>query len=198
MKDKRRFLLIGGWIFVLFLLCFSVVSFCQKSIVVILKSEAEVMGSEIYLEEIVQDIEAEKDLKEKLKEVPVGSSPLPGNKRQLNRDYILVRLYQNGFSPGQVSIKGAYKVLIRRPALSLNKDEFTAPYPDKKKFLIKEGNEVKLVMESKYLRIVTEGRALEAGGKDDVIEVLNKSSFKRIKGKIIAPFIVKVVSPGVK
>jgi len=152
--------------------------------VVFLKAEARVRGNSIYLEEIVQDIKADKPLKQKLMRIKV--------KRILSKDYILVRLYQSGLSPGDVVVEGREKIVVTR-------ESFLSPLEDKLNFsegeenyLVKKGDMVNLVVEEANLRVVMRGRALESGKKGEMIQVLNISSFKKVKGEIVAPFTVKV------
>jgi len=74
----------------------------------------------------------------------------------------------------------------------------SSPLPGKRRtlsnqvFLVKRGDLVRLMLETKNLKIVTRGKALESGKKGDIIEILNMSSFKKIKGEIVAPLTVKV------
>jgi len=190
MRKSKLFLILG--LIFLSLACLPAPLLGEEKVVVFLKPQAQVKGDFIYLEEIIQDIKADKALQQKLIKIKVGSSPLPGKTRSLNKDYILVRLYQNGLSPDEVLMQGSEKVLVIRKSP-------TPLFSDKKilsegeeNYLIKRGDTVNLVVEEGNLRIVTRGRALKSGRKGEIIEVLNISSFKKIKGEIIAPFTVKV------
>jgi hypothetical protein len=184
---KGKLFLIPGLIF-LSLAYLSAPLAGEEKVVVVLKSRVQVKGDFIYLEEIIQDIEADERLKQRLIKIKVGASPLPGKMRSLNKDYILVRLYQSGLSPGEVSVQGTERVLVLRESFS---DEQTFSEGGEN-YLIRRGDMVNLVVEEANLRVVTRGRALKSGRKGEIIEVLNISSFKKIKGKIIAPFTVRV------
>jgi len=185
------------WIFFT-LNCLSVPCLGDEKVVVILESEAKIKGDSIYLGEIVKDIKADKALKEKLLGMKVGSSPLPGGRRTLNKDYILVRLYQNEILPGQVLVKGPEEVLVVRERQDYHIWEKGVPFNNDENYIIKRGDSVNLVIEGKALRVVTRGRALEPGKIGDMIEILNTSSFKKIKGKVTAPFTVVVSIPDIK
>ncbi|MCD6574557.1 flagellar basal body P-ring formation protein FlgA [Candidatus Aerophobetes bacterium] len=177
----------------------------REKVVVILKDKAEVKGDFIYLGEIAREVKADENLKRKLLKIKVGSSPLPGKTRFLNKAYVLVRLYQNGISPQQVSIYGNEEILVSRENLSLSDKQGKrdlsgkdSSLREKESYLVRRGDIVSLVVEEGNLRVVTQARALESGKKGETIEVINVSSFKKIKGKIIAPFTVKVNPIGVE
>jgi len=183
---------VGGLIFLSLATCSFASSLSKEKVVVFLKAEARIRGDSIYLEEIVQDIKADKPLKQKLMRIKVGSFPFCNRKRILSKDYILVRLYQSGLSPGDVVVEGREKIVVTR-------ESFLSPLEDKLNFsegeenyLVKKGDMVNLVVEEANLRVVMRGRALESGKKGEMVQVLNISSFKKVKGEIVAPFTVKV------
>lgn len=170
----------------------------ERKVIITLKDKAEVTGNYIYLGEVAQDIKAEENLKNKLRKVKIGASPLPGGKRKLNKDYIMVRLYQNGLFPGQVLIKGKGEVLVIREADSLtnpnsSEEGLFSRVVAKANFIIKQGDLINLLIEEKNIKIITRGKALEAGRRGDKIRVLNISSFKRLEGEVIDSFTVKII-----
>ncbi len=191
-KCKLSALLIGVVIFALGF--FPSPSLSKEKVKIVLKPQAEVAGDFIYLGEIVESIKAEEMLRQKLMGIKVGSSPLPGGKRQLNKDYVMVRLYQNGFSPGEVLVEGSYEVLVVRKSFTFLSEKKQSRYKGES-YLIKRGDEVNLVIEDENLKIITKGKALEPGKRGEIIEVFNTSSFKKIKGKVVAPFTVKIDIP---
>lgn len=191
MKKRNRCLLILSLVyFSLVYLPLPLLS--QEKVVIFLKPQAHVTGDFIYLGEIIQNIKADKALQQKLVRIKVGSSPLPGKMRSLNKDYVLVRLYQNGLSPDKVLIQGNDKVLVIRESSSALFSDKKILFQDEKNYLIKRGDIVNLIVEKKNLRIVTRGRALQSGRRGEIIEVLNISSYKKIKGEIVAAFTVKI------
>jgi len=164
-------------------------------IIITLKDKVKVKGNSIYLGEIVKDIKAEKKLKNKLYRIKIGASPLPGKSRRLNKDYIMVRLYQNGLYPGQVLIKGKNEIVVLREAqdLSLSGKNYSPSAGVEDNPVIRQGNLVNLIVEDKNIKIITRGKALNSGRKGDKIRVLNTSSFKILEGEVIDSFTVKIV-----
>lgn len=191
MKVKGKILSFLGLVAIYFVFL-PLASVGAEKVVVFLKSEAQVKGSYILLEEIAEKIRAEESLKESILKTRIGSSPLPGRRRILNRDYVLVRLYQRGLSPDEIIVKGSQEVVVTRELPSsgfLDNGKF---FLDGNNLLVRRGNLVKLILETGNLKIITQGKALKSGKKGDIIEVLNISSFRKIKGEIIAPYTVKV------
>ena len=164
-------------------------------IIITLKDKVKVKGNSIYLGEIVKDIKAEKKLKNKLYRIKIGASPLPGKSRRLNKDYIMVRLYQNGLYPGQVLIKGKNEIVVLREAqdLSLSRKNYSPSAGVEDNLVIRQGNLVNLIVEDKNIKIITRGKALNSGRKGDKIRVLNTTSFKILEGEVIDSFTVKIV-----
>jgi len=164
-------------------------------IIITLKDKVKVKGNCIYLGEIVKDIKAEKKLKNKLYRIKIGASPLPGKSRRLNKDYIMVRLYQNGLYPGQVLIKGKNEIVVLREDqdLSLSRKNYSPSAGVEDNLVIRQGNLVNLIVEDKNIKIITRGKALNSGRKGDKIRVLNTTSFKILEGEVIDSFTVKIV-----
>lgn len=165
-------------------------------IIITLKDKVKVKGNCIYLGEIVKDIKAEKKLKGKLYRIKIGASPLPGKSRRLNKDYIMVRLYQNGLYPGQVLIKGKNEIVVLREAQDLSlsgKNYSPSAGVEDNPVIIRQGNLVNLIVEDKNIKIITRGKALNSGRKGDKIRVLNTTSFKILEGEVIDSFTVKIV-----
>ena len=65
-------------------------------------------------------------LREALENVVVGRSPLPGKTRWIDRDYIALRLKQNGFDPDKVALRGPDRIEIERRAVTISKNEIEA------------------------------------------------------------------------
>jgi len=157
----------------------------ENTVIITLKPFSKVEKEFIYLSEIIEEVKADEKIKKRLFNVKIGRAPLPGKIRTLNSEYILVRLYQNGFSPGSILLEGDKVVVERKIILS-------APLFEEKQELVKKGDIVNIVVEGEGLRIVCKGRALESGKKGEEIEVINLSSFKKIRGKIISSSQVRV------
>ena len=195
---KGKFILAVSVFILSYLLFFSHLTLGEEKVkvVVVLKKQAQVTDRFIYLKDIAEKIEADQSLIKKLSGLKVGSSPLPGKKRSLNEELVLVRLYQNGFSPDEVEVCGEREVVVFRKGspFSDEKGDFSEEGENYKRgdFFVREGDIVSLVVEEPNLRVITRGRALQSGKKGEVIEVINISSFKRLKGRITAPFTVKV------
>jgi flagella basal body P-ring formation protein FlgA len=64
--------------------------------------------------------------REALAGVVVGRSPLPGKTRWIDRDYIALRLKQNGFDPDAVTLRGPDRIEIAREAVTISKNEIKA------------------------------------------------------------------------
>ncbi|MCD6407406.1 stage V sporulation protein AA [Candidatus Aerophobetes bacterium] len=195
---KGKFILAVSVFILSYLLFFSHLTLGEEKVkvVVVLKKQAQVTDRFIYLKDIAEKIEADQSLIKKLSGLKVGSSPLPGKKRSLNEELVLVRLYQNGFSPDEVEVCGEREVVVFRKGspFSDEKGDSSEEGENYKRgdFFVREGDIVSLVVEEPNLRVITRGRALQSGKKGEVIEVINISSFKRLKGRITAPFTVKV------
>ena len=176
----------------IYLICPCLVSVSAQKVVVFLKSKAQVEDDVILLGDIAEEIRADGGLKERLLKARIGSSPLPGKRRTLSRDYILVRLYQKGLSPEDVAVLGSSEIVVTRESILSDLSGEKKPSLKDQVFLVKRGDLVRLMLETKNLKIVTRGKALESGKKGDIIEILNMSSLKKIKGEIVAPLTVKV------
>lgn len=87
-----------------------------------LKDSAEVSGSSIYLGQIA-NIEGDEALVKKIERIKVASSPLPGKTRNLNLDYIWVRLYQHRIDREEILFKGAKEVKVTRSFNLMEKEE---------------------------------------------------------------------------
>ncbi len=59
---------------------------------------------------------------ERLKQIELGASPLPGQKRRFTRQQLLTRLRQHGIDPATLQIQMPDTVQITRPAQSLSED----------------------------------------------------------------------------
>ena len=103
-----------------------------------LPERAAVVGDDIVLKEIGEivwdtdgagnlSVPGDADvLREGLGNVVVGRSPLPGKTRWIDRDYIALRLKQNGFDPDALTLRGPDRIEISRRAVTISKNEIEA------------------------------------------------------------------------
>jgi len=95
----------------------------KEKAIIYLKDFAITKGSFILLGEIAEIQTENKEFFKKLKEIRIGSSPLPGKSRNLNRDYILVRLYQNRVNSEEILLKGAHQICVSSSSRIIKKEE---------------------------------------------------------------------------
>lgn len=78
---------------------------------------------DILLGHIVSIDAASADLKDRLARIKIGRAALAGKARNISRDYILLRLRQNGFDPRHFDIHLPAKISVRRSAIRISRDE---------------------------------------------------------------------------
>jgi len=86
----------------------------SKGVLVTLAPEKEVTGSVVMLGDVA-DIQGDDPVQvRRLQKMTIGRSPLPGKSRFFDRDYLAVRMRQNGMDNPLVTIKGADAVEVLR------------------------------------------------------------------------------------
>jgi len=59
--------------------------------------------------------------------------------------------------------------------------------------LVRQGDLVRLIGKGLGIEVITQGRALEEGGKGEIIEVVNVNSLKKLKAKIVDAGVVEIM-----
>lgn len=83
----------------------------------------EIDAPDILLGQIVKIETESADLKTRLARTKIGRAAPAGKARNISRDYILLRLRQNGFDPGDFDIRLPEKLRVHRRAVKISRDE---------------------------------------------------------------------------
>ena len=94
-----------------------------KPIDITLVQQVEVIGEDILLGDLVLLEGSRKDAIENLKSVFIGKAPLPGNKRRIDRQYIVLRLKQNNVDLDALRFAGATETDVVRGYNQISREE---------------------------------------------------------------------------
>jgi flagella basal body P-ring formation protein FlgA len=83
----------------------------------------EIDGPDIRLGQIANIAAGSTALKERLGRIKIGRAAPAGKSRNISRDYILLRLRQNGFDPGTFDIRLPEKLRVHRSAVRVSREE---------------------------------------------------------------------------
>jgi flagella basal body P-ring formation protein FlgA len=94
---------------------------------IMLKDTAVIWGTSIYLRDVASFAGVEnRELAERLSEIKMGNSPLPGKARDINLDYVKIRLSQCGFNPAGFDFNGAASVKVSRAGRTIPSADIAA------------------------------------------------------------------------
>lgn len=170
-------------IILLILLILLTVDVIAANNVIYIPNQVKVKGMKVRLEEIAK-INGSKEFKEKLKDITVGQTPLPGYQRIIYRDEVIYALKRKGVDlskiyleiPYQFSVEIDYKILEIDRLITKGKEYIVQQLEDKS-----QGVEISIVNPPRDLKIPY-GR-LE-------IEVLRKQQ-NSLLGRVMIP--IKVI-----
>ena len=83
----------------------------------------EIDGRKIHLGDIAQIDSHDLQLIHKLKDVEIGTAPLPGRSRVIEAEFIQLRLKQNDFDVSTLNVHGSQTIKITRSHVEINEDE---------------------------------------------------------------------------
>ncbi len=104
--------------FILLLPIIWISSLALASTTIVLKHEALVDGKNVYLGDIAL---LEGKLREELSKIRIVASPVPGDKREIEKRYIILRLKQLGYGENTVTVGGPEKVIVERAFQEISK-----------------------------------------------------------------------------
>jgi flagella basal body P-ring formation protein FlgA len=88
-------------------------SLFAEEISLILLSEAEVSGNEIFVSDVISHVDINPDILYSLNLITLGRTPLPGSTRQISMEYVKSRLLQAGFKAQELYLKGAGSIVVK-------------------------------------------------------------------------------------
>jgi len=112
-----------------------------------------------------------------------GSKVGPGDLELLRED---VTRLTSGYYSAIEEVRGMEVRRSIRAGMVLNRSLVKAP------ILIKRGEKVTITAASGSVQVRMEGKALDAGARGELIEVLNLSSKQKVEAEVIAPGVVRV------
>jgi flagella basal body P-ring formation protein FlgA len=92
-------------------------------------------------------------------------------------------------------VRNADDVVGREARRALRAGETLRASDLKRPTLVTKGSTVTMLFEAPGMRLSASGRALGEGGKDDVIQVLNPTSYRQVEATVIAAGLVRVGAP---
>jgi len=125
------------------------------------------------------------------KEVLLTNSYLPVDhilaREDLKKEKILINKEDEEWISDLEKVLGKRVLKNIPPHTPLRKEILGPP------LLVKQGSLVTLLAEGKNIRILTQGKALEKGGKGELIKVLNLDSHKKLQGIIVGVNSVRII-----
>jgi flagella basal body P-ring formation protein FlgA len=113
--------------FILFIIVVSYVmgaSICHAEIVKIKVNSKSIVNRERILLGDISDIHGVKsEIKEKISSIDIGSSPRPGETRNISKDNIIIRLKQNGLELSNIKIEISDSCIVTRGFIKVDKNE---------------------------------------------------------------------------
>ena len=104
-------------------LMFLVPAVPAADIVIILRPEAEVRGSDIRLGEVAEIACAETGLQRRLEGLVVGKAPLPGRSRNISAEYVRLRLRQLDIGMERMVLGGAERIEVSMPGVMVSEEQ---------------------------------------------------------------------------
>jgi flagella basal body P-ring formation protein FlgA len=92
-------------------------------------------------------------------------------------------------------LRNADDVVGREAKRALRAGEVLRASDLKRPTLVAKGSTVTMLFEAPGMRLSASGRALGEGGKGDVIQVLNPTSYRQVEATVIAAGMVRVGTP---
>ncbi|MGB5420514.1 MAG: flagellar basal body P-ring formation chaperone FlgA [Desulfobacterales bacterium] len=92
-------------------------------IMIILRPEAEVRGSDIRLGEVAEIACAETELQRRLEGLVIGKAPLPGRSRNISAEYVRLRLRQLDIGMERMVLGGAERIEVSIPGVMVSEEQ---------------------------------------------------------------------------
>ncbi len=96
--------------------------------VITVKSAVEVDGSQVRLGDVATIEGASPSEVEELADLAVASAPKPGRSKEIDRDYVLAKLHQQGYPVRQMLFQGSRSTIATRSSQSIDSDTLEARF----------------------------------------------------------------------
>ncbi len=187
----------------LYFLLFMCSSMSAEAVEVRLKPQASAPGPLVTLGDVADIQSGEMDLKQKLRQIELFPSPASGRTRLARVQEIRELVELQGTDPGAVSWSGSPQVRVRAgavPAAPAGGTSADSVSPDGRSLqraaLIKRGDTVTVHSRVQGECARTMAKALEDGGRDDLIMLESLESKNRFSARIVGPQEAEVNASG--
>ena len=124
MKNSKFYNLVTPCFLVIFLLLGIPAHLPAAGITIIeILEKAEIQEDKIRLGEIAEIKGEDPELIQKLRAIVIGKAPLPAKSRQIDEDYIKIRLKQNGIDLSQIKLQGHKNIEVTRSFIEIPKEK---------------------------------------------------------------------------
>jgi hypothetical protein len=190
---------------VLYFLLFTCSSMTAEAVEVRLKSQASAAGPLVLLGDVADIQNAEKNLKQKLQQIELFPSPASGQTRLARVQEIRELVELQGTDPGTVSWSGSQQVRVRTAAVpaapaSERKTPAESASSDSRCLqqatLVRRGEAVTVCSRAQGVCVRTMAKALEDGGRDELIMLESLENKNRFSARIVGPQEAEVRATG--